>query len=858
MTISVRDTSFGSPGWIGARPIAPSGPAHVVHFYESDDYLCGLVSDFVGDGLASGEPAVIIATEPHRVAFASLLAAKGFDVDGAVASGQLRFCDARETLDTFMRGAMPDEHQFRATVGGVIAAASRNSNATRVRAYGEMVHLLWLDGNPEGAIRLEELWNDLAGVHTFALLCAYPMGNFYKESDAPLFARVCHTHGLVLPTERYTEAPDEATRAVEISLLQQQAEALRTEIAHRKELETALRDALSARRSAESELKDFVQHAPVGMHWVAPDGTILWANDAELQLLGYTAEEYIGRNIADFHVDKALIAGVVARLGRNEQIRDCEADLIAKDGSIRHVCVNSNARFENGRFLHTRCFTRDITDRKRLEEERRRAGEDNAFLLEVTTSLIGSLDYATRVRELSEQLVPRIADWCAVEVTRDGVRERVTAGPSELANGDTRIVAPLCIGERTVGTLTLVRAERPFTPADKALIAELTRRVALALENARLYELAQRANRTKDEFLATLSHELRTPLTAILGWARMLNLGGLDAETMRTAYDTIERSARAQATLIDDLLDLSKVVTGKLTLRRELVDLATAIENAVQTQRLAAEGKGIQLDISGTDERAVVTGDPTRLQQIIWNLLSNAIKFSDAGSHVSVALERVDDVVRLIVRDTGRGISNEFLPHVFEAFRQEDGANTRKHGGLGLGLAIVKYLTELHGGTVQASSGGEGHGSMFVVTLPLALRRTLPAEPAEDQQQVDLSGISILLVDDDRDTRDLVTAILRRYGAEVEAADSVRSACEALHRKRPHVVVTDISMPERDGVELLNVLREQHDGIRTVALTALGHPEAETHLRAAGFEAYVRKPVDPLGFARVIAELHAN
>ncbi|HEX2120042.1 MAG TPA: ATP-binding protein, partial [Thermoanaerobaculia bacterium] len=803
---------MGEPGWIGGRPIAPGGPLHVVQFYESEDYLCGLVSEFVGDGLGNGEPAVIIATEPHRVAFASLLAAKGFDVDGAVASGRLRFCDARETLDSFMCGAMPDVQQFRTTVGGVIAAASRNSNAARVRAYGEMVHLLWRDGNPEGAIRLEELWNELAALHTFALLCAYPMGNFYKESDAPLFARVCRTHGLVVPTERYTEAPNEATRAVEISLLQQQAEALRTEIAHRKELETALRDALAARRSAESELKDFVQHAPIGMHWVGPDGTILWANDAELQLLGYTAEEYIGRNIADFHADKALIADTVARLFRNEQIRDCEASLVAKDGSIRHVSINSNARFENGRFFHTRCFTRDVTDRKHLEEERRRAGEDNAFLLEVTTSLLGSLDHARRVRELSELLVPRVADWCAVEVTREGVRERVTAGPAALApaepiagNSDTHVVAPLCIGERIVGTLTLVRAERPFTDADMTLIAELTRRAALALENARLYELAQRANRTKDEFLATLSHELRTPLTAILGWARMLSLGGLDPETTRTAYDTIERSARAQATLIDDLLDLSKVVTGKLTLRRELVDLSTAIENAVQAQRLAAEGKGIQLDISGTDERAVVTGDPTRLQQIIWNLLSNAIKFSDAGSRVSLALERADDVVRLIVRDTGRGISNEFLPHVFEAFRQEDGANTRKHGGLGLGLAIVKYLTELHGGTVQASSGGEGHGSTFVVTLPLALRRSLPAEPAENLEQVDLSGVSILLVDDDRDTRELVTAILRRYGAEVEAADSVRSACEALHRKRPHVVVTDISMPERDGVELLNV-----------------------------------------------------
>ncbi|MEA2326302.1 MAG: hypothetical protein QOE68_1261, partial [Thermoanaerobaculia bacterium] len=706
------------------RESAMAGHNHAVQFYESDDFLRDTVADFVGNGLVAGEPVIVIATEQHRNAFADALAGRGLDVAEAEASGDLVLLDARETLATFMSGAMPDPQRFRDSVGGVIGRTARGRQ--QCRAYGEMVDLLWRDGNPDGAIRLEELWNDLAEYYAFNLLCAYPMGNFYSESHAEQFEEVCRTHSHVFPAESISATASDARALTrEIAVLQQQARALTSEIEHRKELENALRESLAGRRKVERELKDFVDNATIGLHWVGPDGTILWANNAELDLLGVTAEEYIGHHIAEFHADGAVIDDILNRLSRNEAIHDYEARLRTKDGSIRHVAISSNVLFEDGCFIHTRCFTRDITDRKRLEAEARRANEDNEFLLHTATALIQSLEYDRRLRDVAQLAVPRLGDWCAVDIggeERHGEKSRVPSGPRPVDAGKD-LTVPLQIGDRLLGSITFVRSAA-YESSDIALATEFARRAAIAIENARLYRLAQEANRIKDQFLATLSHELRTPLTAILGWSRMLTMGGLDADTMRTACGTIERAAKTQAALIDDLLDLSKVVTGKLSLRYEPVELTSVIESALETVRLAADTKGIRLDVAPLNERAVVTGDPTRMQQIIWNLLSNAIKFSDAGGSVLVALERRNNTARIIVRDEGRGIAAAFLAHVFDPFRQADGAITREHGGLGLGLAIVKYLAELHGGSVTASSAGEGHGATFVVTLPLAIQRT--------------------------------------------------------------------------------------------------------------------------------------
>jgi CheY-like chemotaxis protein len=289
-------------------------------------------------------------------------------------------------------------------------------------------------------------------------------------------------------------------------------------------------------------------------------------------------------------------------------------------------------------------------------------------------------------------------------------------------------------------------------------------------------------------------------------------------------------------------------VTGKLALRNEPVELTGVIESAVETVRLAADTKGIRLDVAPMTDHAVITGDPTRLQQIVWNLLSNAIKFSDSGGGVLVALERRNDTARIIIRDEGRGIAPAFLPHVFDPFRQADGAITREHGGLGLGLAIVKYLAELHGGSVSATSAGEGHGSTFVVTLPLAMQRTVKNESVPVDDVTDISGIAVLVIDNDSDTRELVATMLRRAGGTVVAAESVANALSALGVITPDVIVSDLTAD--DGAQLQRML--QSDQRRSKIPVIAVSDDAE---RQAGFSASVRKPIDPLLFVRAVADV---
>lgn len=878
---------------------ASPGHRHAVQFYEDEAFLAERVAEFLAEGLRGGEPCIVIATPEHIAAFDARLRALGVD------TGEITWADARATLGRFMERGMPSAVRFRRAIGGAIrnargAIRDARPAAPRVRAYGEMVDLLWRDGQPEAAIRLEELWNDLANHEAFTLLCAYPMGNFYKESDRTLFEKVCATHNLVRPTERFSGTGGDG-RDRTIALLEQRAAALELEIAHRKQLEQKLSESLAARRRSEEMLRDFVENATIGLHWVGADGTIEWANEAELKLLGYTAEEYIGHHIKEFHADPGAIDDILCRLGANEEIHDYQAPLRARDGTVRWVAISSNVLFEDGRFVHTRCFSRDITDRKRLEEQ-------NAFLLDATAILTRSVDYETRLQALADVVVPRLADCCVVDIARDETYDRLAishAGATLAARGAllherwketpasdpvlavlrtgeplivsdpadghfsalardgedldelrglglrSWMIVPMIVAERVVGALTLLAAEsgRRYTERDLPLAMDLAARAAGAVEAARLYHIAQVSNRAKDQFLATLSHELRTPLTAILGWACMLSVGGLDEETLRTAIATIERSARTQASLIDDLLDVSRIVSGKLSLQSEPVDLTAVAESVFKTMKVAADARQIRLELSGLDGRAIVKGDSTRLQQIVWNLVSNAIKFSDAGANVQVRLRQDGANAYVIVRDEGRGIEPSFLPLVFEPFRQADASSTRVYGGLGLGLSIVKYLAEAHGGTVQAESAGLGRGATFTVTLPLA-HRSAGVAPGP-RELADLSGTSVLVVDDDDGARMMLKAALRRCGATVDSAGSVAAARESIAAHRPHVIITDMAMPGEDGLALLHHVRahEETRGISVIALTGVHHGDEVQ----AEFDGFMAKPVDPLAIARSVA-----
>ncbi len=390
------------------------------------------------------------------------------------------------------------------------------------------------------------------------------------------------------------------------------------------------------------------------------------------------------------------------------------------------------------------------------------------------------------------------------------------------------------------------------------------------LRQARLQ--AEQANRLKDEFLATLSHELRTPLNAILGWSQMLKSQNLGEDAAKKALTTIERNARAQNQLIDDLLDVSRIITGKLRLDVRAVDLSQVITAAADAARPSAEAKNIRLQTLLDPQAGPISGDPDRLQQVVWNLLSNAVKFTPKGGRVQTRLERINSHVEIVVSDTGAGIEPEFLPHVFDRFRQSDGSMTRRHGGLGLGLAIVRQLVELHGGTVSVSSEGSGQGSTFTVQLPLLpVRREetngggeLRVHPKAETGALadcppELSDLRVLLVDDEADSRDLLNLVLNSCGATVTLANSAAEAFETIKREKFDIIVSDIGMPEEDGFSLIRKIRElsneEGGSVPAIALTAYARAEDRVRALRSGFQMHIAKPVENSELLAAVANL---
>jgi PAS domain S-box-containing protein len=434
------------------------------------------------------------------------------------------------------------------------------------------------------------------------------------------------------------------------------------------------------------------------------------------------------------------------------------------------------------------------------------------------------------------------------------------------------IVVPLSSGTRVFGALTLVSAEsgRRYTERDVAFAEDLGRRGASAIENARLYAAEQRAreaadaaNRAKDDFLASVSHELRTPLNAILGWARLLG-AGLSEEKRARAAATIERNAVAMAQLIEDLLDVSRIVTGKMRLEVGTVDLALIVEAALESAKPAADAKAIRIEAVFDSTPGIVSGDSTRLQQVIWNLLSNAVKFTGKGGRIDVELQRGPSSVTIAVTDTGKGIAPEFLEHVFEPFRQAEGA--RGGRGLGLGLAICRNIVELHGGRIEAKSEGEGRGARFEVTLPLATGASgqIPSvAPASSSTAVDalpqLNGLRVLVVEDEDDARELLRVVLEQCGSRVSTAASVGEAMAAFEQDPPDVLLSDIGLRGESGYDLIRRIRalppERGGRVPAAALTAYARGEDRRKALSAGFMLHVAKPVEPSELVTVVAAL---
>ena len=476
------------------------------------------------------------------------------------------------------------------------------------------------------------------------------------------------------------------------------------------------------------------------------------------------------------------------------------------------------------------------------------------------------------IRTGAPELVGDIPDPLLEAVAQDEEHLRILR-----ALGVTSYMAvPLIARGQTLGAIAFGAAGsgRRFGRDELTVAEELAHRAALAADNARHYEAegraraaAEAASRAKDAFLATVSHELRTPLSPILAWSRMLRQGTLGEEKARRALEAIERCARSQAQLVEDLLDVSRIITGKLRLDVRPVPLAPVVQAAVEVVRPAAEAKGLELQVVLDAEVGTVTGDPERLKQVVWNLASNAVKFTPKGGRVEVRLERVDGRVEITVRDSGQGIRPEFLPHIFQRFEQADSTSTRAHGGLGLGLAIVRHIVELHGGTVHAESPGEGQGAVFTVALPLAVAQTAGevelrppkrSAPASQHGSAPLDGLRVLVVDDEPDNNEVVGTLLSSCGAEVRLAGSARQAVEMLREWKPDVLVTDIAMPDQDGCDLLATIRSQEGEpaeILAVALTAYASKEDRIRLLSAGFQAHVVKPVDATELTAVVESL---
>jgi PAS domain S-box-containing protein len=614
----------------------------------------------------------------------------------------------------------------------------------------------------------------------------------------------------------------------------------------------------------------------------AENHVVSWNLGAE-RILGYSEEEILGRSASRFFTPEDLSKGEdekelrrAAAEGRAED----ERWHLRRDGTLFWASgVVTPVRDHAGTLLGFTKVMRDMTERKWLEEER-----DRFFTLSMDMLCIVALEgYYKRVNPAFEKNLGYTAEEFLATPIFDFLhpedRPALKAEYVKLSTGE-----PTAYLENRIkckgGSYKWV-GWTYFPVPEEGLAYGVGRDVTRHRQMEEVLKLRaeelQQANRLKDEFLATLSHELRTPLTSILGWSRLLRAGQFKNEAeQERAVEIIERNAEAQARLIEDLLDVSRIITGKLRLETQPVAPAAVIETALSALRPAAEARNIQLDSVIDSTAGPVIADPGRLQQIVTNLLSNAIKFTPEGGRVEVQLMRADSHIRITVRDTGIGISPEVLPYIFERFRQADSTNTRAHSGLGLGLAIVRHLVERHGGVVHAESEGEGQGAVFTVDLPLNMtesgpgeseqpqtmrHQTLSAADAEDvfDNPCALEGLRVLLVEDEQDTRELVKAILERCGAEVTAVASVDEALTSIERRKADVLISDIGMPGGNGYELIRKIRalEPEGGarVRAVALTAYAGPKDRRRALLAGFQVHLAKPIEPDELLAVVASL---
>ena len=611
------------------------------------------------------------------------------------------------------------------------------------------------------------------------------------------------------------------------------------------------------------------------------DGLITSWNRAAERIFGWTAAEAVGRSITIVIPPDRLAEeeDILARIKQGEKIEHFETTRMRKDGTRFEISLTvSPIKNAKGEVIGASKIARDISARLHGDEAIARLAAivnsaDDAIVSKTLDGVITSWNRAAQA----------MFGWTAAEA----VGQRITLIiPRERWPEQDEVLARVCKGE-SIDHFDTVRVRKSGERIDVSLTVspvkdargriigaskiarDVSDRKRAEAERTKLLQTVQQAreeaeelNRSKDQFLAVLSHELRTPLNAIFGWARMLQSAAMDEATSRRAIDAILRNATAQVQLVEDLLDVSRIITGKMRLDVQWLDLKSVIESALDAVQPAASAKGLKIETVLDPNAGPVVGAADRLRQVVWNLLMNAIKFTPRDGRVQVHLRKLKSHVEIVVSDSGEGIQPEILPFIFDRFRQGDSTTTRPHGGLGLGLALVRHLVDLHGGRVRAASEGPGRGATFVVELPVAIlgpEAGTTLETSAAMGALPLQNVRVLLVDDDADGLDLTTVMLTNSGAQVKTAVSVAAALNVLESWPADVLVSDIEMPGEDGYELLRRIRAKERGGRTrlpaLALTAYGRPEDRRRTLAAGYNLHLAKPIDPSELVLAVANL---
>jgi PAS domain S-box-containing protein len=904
--------SRGSAEFQSSDKVVPiTGDGHYARFYRDDQALVESVAHYLAGPLGKGGAAIVIATAQHMRDLDEYWVRTGVDTSGYLARGQLILLNAADTLASFMVDGAPSPARFSATVGALVAATAHQYG--RIAAFGEMVSLLWRDGNPHAAVKLEALWNELRREYGFSLLCGYSMHDCIGDACDDAFHAICDAHSHVIPEETYAPSSPQQQWAV-IAQLQRKALAMEARLDRDREVQRSL-----------AHLAAIVESSDDAIASKSLEGIIQSWNRGAQRLFGYTPEEVVGKPITIIVPPDRLEEEkrILETLKRGERIDHFETTRLAKDGRLVEISLTiSPIRDAAGVVIGASKVARDITAQKRAERllrdsERHLAREAEALAvlnswssrlwrcrnldegihktLDAGIELLGAdkgnlqllhadgvlrigaqrgfeLDFLEHFREVAahhESVCGRALRTGETIIIEDVELDEAYAPlrPIARAAGYRAVISvPLITGDGVAQGIVSMHFARVHRPTEHELgrLALYIRHASDFIHRCKIEEqlrdnerALEEASRRKDEFLALLAHELRNPLAPIRYAVAAGRKAERAPEQRRWADDVIERQVAHMSRLIDDLLDVSRITRGKLELQPVSTELASILATAIETARPLIESKHHALSLDFPKETIRLRADPIRLAQVFSNLLINAAKYTDPHGRILLGAARDGDEVVVRVRDNGVGISSEMMPRLFKMFSQADDVLQRAEGGLGVGLALVRGLVALHGGTINAHSEGAGRGSEFSVRLPLG-------EPAEDIPRptgsdgaVSAASLRILVVDDNRDAADACAAVLRLSGHHVQTAYDARQALELAEEFRPQAMLLDIGMPEIDGYKLARTIRKTGWGqnVMLVAVTGWGMQDDRRLAHEAGFDHHLTKPVTQEAMESVLGTL---